>query len=144
MKLFTIGFTKKSAERFFSLLRNAGVKRVIDTRLNRKSQLAGFAKETDLSFLLREICHVEYVQEPLTAPTDDILKAYKGKEIDWAAYELRFKELIATRRIEDRLERDRFDGGCLLCSEDKPHQCHRRLVAEYLKDKWGDIQIVHL
>ncbi|MEX0735161.1 MAG: DUF488 domain-containing protein [Steroidobacteraceae bacterium] len=144
MKLFTIGFTKKSAERFFSLLRNAGVKRVIDTRLNRKSQLAGFAKETDLPFLLREICHADYLQEPLTAPTDDILKAYKGKQIDWAEYERRFKDLIATRHIEERLERDRFDGACVLCSEDKPHHCHRRLVAEYLKDKWGDIQIVHL
>lgn len=144
MKLFTIGFTKKSAERFFSLLRSAGVKRVIDTRLNRKSQLAGFAKETDLPFLLREICHADYLQEPLTAPTDEILKAYKGKQIDWAEYERRFKDLIATRHIEERLERDRFDGACLLCSEDKPHHCHRRLVAEYLKDKWGDIQIVHL
>jgi uncharacterized protein (DUF488 family) len=144
MKLFTIGFTKKSAERFFSLLRNAGVKRVIDTRLNRKSQLAGFAKETDLPFLLHEICHADYLQEPLTAPTDDILRAYKGKQIDWAEYERRFKDLIAMRHIEERLERERFDGACLLCSEDKPHHCHRRLVAEYLKDKWGDIQIVHL
>lgn len=144
MKLFTIGFTKKSAERFFNLLRNAGVKRVIDTRLNRKSQLAGFAKETDLPFLLHEICHVDYFQEPLTAPTDDILKAYKGKQIDWAEYERRFKDLIATRHIEDKLARERFDSACLLCSEDKPHQCHRRLVAEYLKDKWGEIQIVHL
>jgi len=144
MKLFTIGFTKKSAERFFNLLRNAGVKRVIDTRLNRKSQLAGFAKETDLPFLLREICHVDYFQEPLTAPTDDILRAYKGKNIDWAEYERRFKDLIATRHIEDKLTRERFDSACLLCSEDKPHQCHRRLVAEYLKDKWGEIQIVHL
>ena len=144
MKIFTIGFTKKSAERFFNLLRDAGVKRVIDTGLNRRSQLAGFAKETDLPFLLREICHAEYHQEPLTAPTDDILRAYKGKKIDWTEYERRFKELIATRHIEERLERDRFDGGCLLCSEDKPHHCHRRLVAEYLKEKWGDIQIMHL
>lgn len=144
MKLFTIGFTKKSAERFFDLLRNAGVKRVIDTRLNRKSQLAGFAKETDLPFLLREICHADYLQEPLTAPTDEILKAYKGKQMEWAEYERRFKDLIATRHIEEHLKRERFDGACLLCSEDKPHHCHRRLVAEYLKDKWGDIQIVHL
>src|SRR6266571_7660307 len=135
MKIFTIGFTKKSAERFFNLLRDAGVKRVIDTRLNRKSQLSGFAKETDLPFLLREICHAEYYQEPLTAPTDDILRAYKGKKIDWAEYERRFKELIATRHIEERLERNRFDGACLLCSEDKPHHCHRRLVAEYLTEK---------
>jgi len=144
MKIFTIGFTKKSAERFFNLLRGAGVKRVIDTRLNRKSQLAGFAKEADLPFLLREICHAEYEQAPLTAPTEDMLKAYKVNKMDWAEYERRFNDLIATRHIEEQLRRDRFDGACLLCSEDKPHHCHRRLVAEYLRNKWGGIEIVHL
>jgi uncharacterized protein (DUF488 family) len=143
-RLFTIGFTKKTAERFFGLIRDAGVRRVIDTRLNRKSQLAGFAKESDLPFLLKEMCRADYIQEPLLAPTEDILKDYKRKKIDWNAYEIRFNDLIAERKIETRLNRSLFDGACLLCSEDKPHQCHRRLVADYLKRKWGEIEIQHL
>src|SRR5712692_566220 len=105
IKIFTIGFTKKTAQQFFSRLRDADVRCVIDTRLNRKSQLAGFAKESDLPFLLREIARTEYRQEPLTAPTDELLKSYKSKVIDWAEYERRFRALIATRNIERQLDR---------------------------------------
>lgn len=144
IKLFTIGFTKKNAAKFFGLLRDAGVRCVIDTRLNRTSQLAGFAKEQDLPFLLREICRADYKTQPLLAPTEDILSAYKKKRIDWAAYEERFNALIRERHIESKLQPTQFDHTCLLCSEDKPHQCHRRLVAEYLREKWGDVQIEHL
>lgn len=144
IKLFTIGFTKKSAAKFFELLREAGVRRVVDTRLNRTSQLAGFAKEQDLPFFLREICRAEYETQPLLAPTDEILTAYKKKRIDWKDYEQRFNELLIERKIEKNLLRERLDHACLLCSEDKPHHCHRRLVAEYLREKWGDVEIRHL
>jgi len=144
IKIFTIGFTKKSAERFFELLRNAGVRRVIDTRLNRKSQLAGFAKETDLPFLLREIAKVEYVQEPITAPTNEMLIAYKAGKMDWPTYEKQYRALIADRRVASKLDPSKFDDACLLCSEDKPHYCHRRLLAEYLKDHWQDVDVHHL
>ena len=144
IKLFTIGFTKKSAGKFFGLLREANVRRVMDTRLNRASQLAGFAKEQDLPFFLREICHAEYETQPLLAPTDEILTAYRKKRIGWEDYEQRFEALLCERKIEKNLPREHFDHACLLCSEDKPHQCHRRLVAEYLREKWGDVEIRHL
>lgn len=144
IKLFTIGFTKKSAAKFFGLLRDAGIRRVIDTRLNRTSQLAGFAKEQDLPFLLHEICHSDYETQPLLTPTEDILSAYKKKRIDWNAYEERFNALIRDRHIESKLQPEQFNNACLLCSEDKPHHCHRRLVAEYLRDKWGDVEVKHL
>lgn len=144
MKLFTIGFTKKSAERFFGLLRDAGVRRVIDTRLNRRSQLAGFAKESDLPFLLREICKIEYRPEPITAPTEEMLTSYKKKQIDWTEYERQYNALIASRAIENKLDRQMFESACILCSEDKPHRCHRRLLAEYLGQRWGDVDIHHL
>jgi uncharacterized protein (DUF488 family) len=144
IKLFTIGFTKKNAAKFFGLLRDAGIRRVIDTRLNRTSQFAGFAKEQDLPFLLREICRADYEIQPLLAPTEDILSAYKKKRISWTSYEERFNALIRDRQIESKVQPTQLDNTCLLCSEDKPHQCHRRLVAEYLKEKWGDVQIEHL
>jgi uncharacterized protein (DUF488 family) len=143
MKLFTIGFTKSSAEQFFSRLRRANVKRLIDVRLNNVSQLAGFAKKDDLKYFASAICNIEYEHIPELAPTKDILDEYKKKKGLWSVYAEKFLALMAQRKIED-IERSRLEGGCLLCSEDKPHFCHRRLVAEYLQKKWGDVEIEHL
>lgn len=144
MKLFTIGFTKKSAEAFFTKLKRSGAKRILDVRLNNISQLAGFAKRNDLEFFLREICHMDYVHVPELAPTQDILDEYKKNKGDWAVYEQKFLELMRKREIEKRIDPALIADGCLLCSEDKPHHCHRRLVAEYLKLHWGDIEVVHI
>ena len=144
MKLFTIGFTKKSAENFFTKLCDAGVKRVIDIRLNNISQLAGFAKKDDLSYFLKTICAIEYVHMPELAPAKDILDAYRKNKNDWAIFEKKFMDLMIKRKIENRLSRDLFNNACLLCGEDKPDHCHRRIVAEYLKSKWGDIEIKHI
>ena len=143
MKLFTIGFTKKSAESFFDLLASSGAKRVVDVRLNNVSQLAGFAKRDDLEYFLRRVCGIDYVHLPDLAPTPDMLADYR-KSRDWDVYEKRFLDLMRARRIEDGIAREVIDGGCLLCSEDKPHRCHRRLVAEYLDDRWGGIEVRHL
>jgi uncharacterized protein (DUF488 family) len=144
MKVFTIGFTKKSAKRFFTELSNAGVKRLVDVRLNNISQLAGFTKKDDLRYFTNAICGIDYVHVPALAPTADILDAYKKHKGDWSLYEQQFLELMRSRRIEETVSREMLDGGCLLCSEEKPHHCHRRLVAEYLKDKWADVEIEHL
>ncbi len=144
MKILTIGFTKKNAEKFFTELRSAGVARVVDTRLNNTSQLSGFAKRDDLRYLLKAVGGIDYQHEPLMAPTADILDAYKKGRIDWDVYARHFLDLMATRRIENAMSREILADGCLLCSEDKPHHCHRRLVAEYLREHWGDVEIVHL
>jgi uncharacterized protein (DUF488 family) len=144
MKLFTIGFTKSSAESFFGRLRRAGVRRLVDVRLNNVSQLAGFAKRDDLRYFLSAICGIDYAHDPQLAPTQEMLDAYKKARGDWSEYERRFVDLIATRQIESTLNRDAIADACLLCSEDKPHHCHRRLVAEYLREKWGEVEIVHL
>jgi uncharacterized protein (DUF488 family) len=144
MKLFTIGFTKTSAEAFFGRLQKAGVQKVLDVRLNNVSQLAGFAKREDLRYFLRAIGGIEYAHEPLLAPAQEMLDAYKKNGGQWAEYEKRFLDLMAARRIEETVPRDSIDGACLLCSEDKPEHCHRRLVVEYLRGKWGDIEVSHL
>lgn len=141
----TIGFTKTTAERFFARIKSAGVKKVIDVRLHNTSQLAGFAKADDLSYFLKEICGADYVHQPLLAPTDDILKAFKRDKGDWGVYQSVFLDLMGQRKIEERLRPDMFQGGCLLCSEDTPHRCHRRLVCEYLNGKWGGaLSVRHL
>ncbi|OWK46871.1 DUF488 family protein [Fimbriiglobus ruber] len=142
--LFTIGFTKKSAEQFFTKLQAAGVSRVLDVRLNNRSQLAGFAKKDDLAFFLRSIAGIDYAHIPDLAPTQDMLGEYQKSSNGWAAYEVKFLDLIRSRRIEETVRPELLDGGCLLCSEDRPHHCHRRLVAEYLCEKWGDLEIKHL
>ena len=144
MKLYTIGFTKTTAELFFSRLSKAGVKKVVDVRLNNVSQLAGFAKKNDLRYFLSAICGIGYEHMPELAPTQDILDVYKKHRGDWATYANRFLELMSKRRIEETVTRSAVDDACLLCSEDKPHHCHRRLVAEYLKQKWSDVDVVHL
>jgi uncharacterized protein (DUF488 family) len=144
MKVFTIGFTRKSAETFFTELKNARVKRLVDVRLNNTSQLAGFTKKDDLAYFVKAICGIAYVHIPELAPNAEILDAFKKRKGDWRLYEEQFLDLMRSRRIEETVSRDLIDGGCLLCSEEKPAHCHRRLVAEYLKEKWGDIGIEHL
>ena len=143
MKLFTIGFTKTTAKNFFDRLKRSGATKIIDVRLNNQSQLAGFAKRNDISYFAETICGIGYQHMPVLAPTQEILDAYKKRKGSWTEYEEKFFDLMVRRRIEE-IDREELDGGCLLCSEDKPHHCHRRLVAEYLREKWGDVEIEHL
>jgi len=143
-ELYTIGFTKKSAEKFFDLLKATNTKRIVDVRLNNASQLAGFSKRNDLKFFLKEILDIDYVHLPELAPTKEILDAYKKHKGDWSVYEPAFLDLMKQREIEKRINPELISNGCLLCSEDKPHHCHRRLVAEYLQEKWGGLSISHL
>ncbi len=144
MRILTIGFTKKSAEKFFESLKKVKAKRIVDVRLHNVSQLAGFAKKKDLEYFLENLCHMDYVHLPNLAPTKEMLDDYKKKGGSWEDYERRFMRLMENRRIEERLEPDMLEDACLLCSEDKPHHCHRRLVAEYLNERWGNVEIEHL
>ena len=145
MNIYTIGFTKSSAEHFFDRLIRAGVRRVIDVRLNNTSQLSAFARSGDLEYFLQALASIEYVHEPLLAPTRDILDAFKKFRGSWDKYEGKFLDLMETRKIDDKLDPGFFEDACLLCSEDKPHHCHRRLVAEFLMDRWHiPVSIVHL
>ncbi len=145
MEIYSIGFTQKTAEQFFGRLREAGIKRLLDVRLNNKSQLAAFTKRNDLPFFLRELCGADYIHEPLLAPTKEILDDYKKRKGSWQEYETRFFALLAERKIEDKIDRNLFEQPTvLLCSEPTAEYCHRRLVLEYLQEKWGDIEIVYL
>ncbi len=143
MKLFTIGFTKKSAESFFTTLKNASVARLVDIRLNNVSQLAGFTKKNDLRYFLKEICGIDYVHCEQFAPTQEIMDEYKKDGASWSNYERKFLKLMTSRRVENTDKR-LLNGACLLCSEARPEYCHRRLVAEYLRAAWGDVEVVHL
>jgi uncharacterized protein (DUF488 family) len=144
MKIYTIGFTKKSAETFFMRLQNAGIQRLVDVRLNNVSQLAGFAKKDDLRYFVKTICNADYTHLIEMAPTAEILDPYKkAKNGDRALYEHQFLDLMRARQIE-QTSRDILENACLLCSEEKPDHYRRRLVAEYLREHWGNVQIEHL
>ena len=144
MKVSTIGFTQKSAKRFFELVMASGAKRIVDVRLNNVSQLAGFAKKQDLIYFLDSIARIEYVHLPSLAPTQEMLDEYRKDGRDWDKYEERFLSLMAYRKVEVTTPREMIDQGCLLCSEHDSRYCHRRLVAEYLRRHWGPFDIEHL
>ena len=145
MNIYTIDFTQKKAQIFFNLLKKNQVKKIIDVRLNNVSQLAGFAKRDDLIYFLKEICNCEYEHVPDLAPIDEILKPYKKGEISWQNYEEKFMSLMSKRNIEKSFNLDDFNDQCLLCSEHLPHQCHRRLVLDYLAQSQTTIsEIKHL
>ena len=144
IRIYTIGFTQTSAEEFFGKLIKAGVKRIVDARLNNTSQLAGFAKKDDLKYFLQTIGKIDYTHMSVLAPSERILTEYKKKKGDWNTYEKKFLALMEERRIENVVSPDELDRACLLCSEHLPKHCHRRLVAEYLENKWGDVDIEHL
>jgi uncharacterized protein (DUF488 family) len=143
-KVYTIGFTKKTAPEFFGALKDAGIERLIDVRLNNASQLAGFARRADLPFFLEKLCRAEYIHEPGLAPSREILDAYKNGG-GWPDYERAFLELLRERRVEETLDRNLVDvPTVLLCSEAEAEHCHRRLVLEYLDREWGGIRAIHL
>jgi uncharacterized protein (DUF488 family) len=144
MKLFTVGFTKMSAEQFFTRLKNSGTERLVDVRLNNVPQLAGFAKKDDLRYFLQAICGIDYLHLALLVPTQQMLDRCKKMRGDWQLYEKQFLELMRERQIDREISREVLRNACLLCSEDTPEHCHRRLVAEYLRDRWSDVEIVHL
>jgi len=144
IELFTIGFTKKSAELFFESLKKNNIRTLIDIRLNNVSQLAGYTKKEDLKYFLKKICNINYLHITDLAPTDDILKQYRKKEINWIEYEAIFKDLLNTRHPENFIKPEQLDYSCLLCSEHTATHCHRRLVAEHFKLIYKNINITHI
>ncbi len=144
IKIFTIGFAKKSAREFFTCLRDAGIQKIIDVRLNNVSQLAGFTKKDDLEYFLQNIGDMGYIHKPDLAPTKDILDAYnKKKEISWDEYEIRYRELLRARKAETLVSPEEVNHCCLLCSEPTAEKCHRRLLAEYFRECWDNNVVIH-
>ena len=145
MKVYSIGFAGKSAEEFFGLLKDERITKLVDVRLNNVSQLTGFTKKKDLEYFLRELCGAEYVHALELAPTKEIFDDYRAKKITWDQLEARYRDLLRERNVEAVLDRRIVEGpSVFLCSEASPAQCHRRLALEYLQEKWGGFDIVHL
>jgi len=144
MKLYTLGFTNKSARRFFELLQAHDVKRILDTRISNSSQLSGFAKGVDLEFFAKAIADITYSHKLEWAPTKALLDQYRKKELLWEEYAEKYLGLLKSRHVRRDLDMNELDHGCLLCSEHLPEKCHRRLLAEYIKSVYPEIEIVHL
>lgn len=143
MRAFTIGYTQKTPEEFFTLLNNPQITRVVDIRLSNNNPFAGFTKKNYLEYFLRAICNLDYIHRLDLAPTKAMFVAYKNSH-DWAAYETSFLELLRQRNINNIFTEAMVNGSCFLCSEPTPEQCHRRLVVEYLQSRWRNLEIIHL
>lgn len=146
INIFTIGFTKKTAKQFFLSLNENNVNLVVDVRLNNSSQLAGFSKYPDIEFFLDRICNIKYLHDLNFAPNESTLTRYKKKQINWEQYEIEFAETMQERNITEHIKANYSSDNsiCLLCSEPTPEKCHRRLVAEYFKSVFQEVQIIHL
>jgi len=144
IKLYTIGFTKKNAREFFSLLESNNVKNIVDTRVNNSSQLAGFAKASDLEFFAKKIANISYEHQLDFAPTKELLSRYRKGKMTWEEYEDEYLNLLDIRQIRKKIEIEKLHENCLLCSEHTVEKCHRRLLAEYLKETNSNIEIIHL
>jgi uncharacterized protein (DUF488 family) len=144
IQLFTIGFTRKSAERFFHLLKEGGVQKIVDTRIHATSQLAGFAKQQDLAFFAKSVGNMSYEYREDCAPTKELLAKYHNNQISWAEYSVEYLNLLDMRQIVQKMPPETLHQHCLLCSEHTPEQCHRRLLAEYFQAVRKDVQIIHL
>lgn len=143
-ELYTIGFTKKSAEQFFDLLTTNKVEKIVDTRINNTSQLAGYAKNPDLQFFAKKIGNIKYQHETDFAPTKELLAKYRKKEMTWEAYEIEYLNLLDMRKIAKKINIEKLHKHCLLCSEHTAEKCHRRLLAEYFQSVKSDVKIIHL
>ena len=144
VRLFTIGFTQRSAKDFFTTLKQHDVQKIIDVRLNNTSQMAGFTKRRDLCYFLENLCDCKYVHRITWAPTQDLLDDYRNKTINWGDYKSRFLDILYKRQIENETNVDDLNLSCLLCSEYDANACHRRLVAEYLQARFPNVKIVNL
>ena len=145
MKIYTIGFTGTTARDFFGRLRTVDARRLLDARLHKSSQLAGFAKKGSIDFFTEELTGLAYVEAPILAPSEEMFKEYRNTK-DWPTYEARYIGLLRNRRVETELDAGLFDGGVvLLCSEPTAEHCHRRLAAEYLRDNlFEEADIIHI
>lgn len=144
IKLYTIGFTNKPAQKFFELLKKNEVAKIVDTRINNSSQLSGFAKGKDLAYFSKEIGNIDYLHKVDFAPTKELLSKYRKEVISWEEYEVEYLNLLDIRKIGNKINIEELHQNCLLCSEHTPEKCHRRLLAEYLKERFNDIEIQHL
>ncbi len=144
IEIFTIGFTGKSAEKFFNLLKTNGVTQIVDTRINTGGQLSGYAKTPDLAFFAKEIGKIGYRHELDFAPELEMMRNYRDKKLTWDEYKFEYLNLLDLRKIGQKISPEELHGHCLLCSEHKPEKCHRRLLAEYLAQRHNNLKITHL
>ena len=147
MTLYTIGFTRRTAQEFFEPIKYRMIQLLVDVRLNNTSQMCGFTKKQDLPYLLETICGCKYEHCPDYAPTQELLTDWKKKRITWQEYEATYRELMlergAVREFITCCE-GLYESVCLLCSEPKPQHCHRKLFAELVKAELDETEIIHL
>jgi len=144
VQIFTIGYTEKSARDFFDLIKANKIDTLIDVRLYNNTQLAGFSKSRDLEYFLAELCDCGYVWAKQFAPSPSLFNDYKNGQIDWAGYEAVYRAFLNAHPCLDFFRLYQGKGICLLCAEDTPECCHRRLLAEKIAEEYDGVTVTHL
>jgi uncharacterized protein (DUF488 family) len=143
-KLYTIGFTKKSAREFFELLKEHQIKKIIDIRLSNTNQLAGFTKKNDLEYFLKEIADIKYFYAKDFAPTKELMIAKRERKISMDKFEEEFTKILKKRKVENIFNEEELNQACLLCSEEQAKDCHRNAITKYLKGKYQELEVVDI
>ncbi len=134
-RIFTIGFTKKSAEQFFDILQKNEIDLIADVRLNNKGQLAGFTKERDFKYFL-SLFKIDFIHLINFAPTKGLRNSYHS---DWnyEIYKNNYIKLLNSRDAVTNLVKLNlpYNNICLLCSEPEADKCHRSVAAEEISKK---------
>lgn len=141
MRLYTIGYSKKTAEEFFDILRDNGVTQVVDIRRHNSNQLAGFTKQSDLPWFLDTIAGIGYSHELALAPSEDLMRAYRKEGLPFDEFAAKLRKQFEDREMPTKAT---FDHAALLCSEADPSTCHRLVASEYLAEKWSGVEVIHL
>ena len=144
MELFTIGYTKKSAEKFFGIITDNKIEIVADVRLYNSTQLAGFSKSVDLQYFLKKICSCNYIALKQLAPNPSLFENYKNGKTTWNEYEKIYNKFLDTQANLDFFYAFKNKRICILCAESTPEHCHRRLIAEKISKTYDNVKITHL
>ena len=141
MRLYTIGYSKKTAEEFFDILRDNGVTQVVDIRRHNTNQLAGFTKQDDLAWFLDVIAGIDYEHVLELAPSEELMHAYRKEGLPFDEFAEKLRKQFDDHKMPTKAT---FDRAALLCSEAAPSTCHRLVAAEYLAEKWSGVEVIHL
>lgn len=144
INLFNIGFTQKTAEEFFGILKKNKIDCLVDIRLNPNGQLSRFAFEKDLPFFLDKLADgCKYVHRVDLAPQNELLKEVRTKgsamSKDYKLFEKEFNQYLEKKsKIKNFVEQFKeYENVVLLCSEHTTEKCHRRLVSNMLLNKFS-------
>lgn len=141
MTVYTIGYEGRSILDFLDILRVNGIEQIIDVREIPISRKVGFSKSLLEHYLTSSgigYVHIRGLGSP--KPIRD--KLHKTK--DYSEFFDSYRDYISKHfeYVQEAWELSEIKRTCLMCFEKKPQECHRSIVAEYMKLSMPDVERV--